>query len=243
MAEFLTTHATAFQIENIIIEAKRKLVLVSPYLQISTTFYERLKEASEKGVEIQIIYREVNLNPNEKRQLECLKNISLFCSSNLHAKCYYNEDNMVITSMNMYEFSEKHNREMGVLINRKDDQKIYEKAYTEAESILHNSTQQYKSAIKKETKRYESSSNSVGEQFLSYGINKIQQYMKSKQPKYGYCIRCNTQILYNPNKPYCEDCFKTWASWGDWDFVDKVCHRCGKETKATMRKPLCKQCR
>lgn len=44
MAEFLTTNGTSYHIENIIIGAEEKLVLVSPYLQISKTFYERLKD-------------------------------------------------------------------------------------------------------------------------------------------------------------------------------------------------------
>jgi len=38
MAEFLTSKGTAYHLENIIKGAKKKLVLVSPYLQISQTF-------------------------------------------------------------------------------------------------------------------------------------------------------------------------------------------------------------
>mgnify|MGYP007072815678 CR=1 FL=1 len=43
---------------------------------------------------------------------------------------------MIITSMNMYEFSEKNNREMGILIEANSDKQIYDKAVVEAESIL-----------------------------------------------------------------------------------------------------------
>lgn len=42
MAEFLTTHGTAFHIESIIARAKRRLVLITPYLQLSRALYERL---------------------------------------------------------------------------------------------------------------------------------------------------------------------------------------------------------
>ena len=34
MAEFLTTHGTAFQIENVIAGARKQLTLVSPFLKL-----------------------------------------------------------------------------------------------------------------------------------------------------------------------------------------------------------------
>lgn len=77
MAEFLTTNGTSYQIEKIIIEAKTKLVLVSPYLQLSKTFYERLKDASNKKVSIKIIYGKDDLKPNERNSLAELKGVEL----------------------------------------------------------------------------------------------------------------------------------------------------------------------
>jgi HKD family nuclease len=111
MAEFLTTSGTSHHIENIIMEARQKLFLVSPYLKLSKTLHERLKDASDKGVKIKIIYGKDELKPNESSSLAKLKNVELYYFENLHAKCYFNEIKMVITSMNMYEFSEKTNRE------------------------------------------------------------------------------------------------------------------------------------
>jgi len=43
--------------------------------------------------------------------------------------------------MNMYEFSEKTNREMGVLINRVADAKVFEDALREIQSIVRASVQ------------------------------------------------------------------------------------------------------
>ena len=128
MAEFLTTNGISYQIENIIIDAKSKLFLVSPFLQLSKTLFERLKDASNKGVKIKIIYGKDDLKPNEKNSLAELTNVELYYFQNLHAKSYFNEFKMVITSMNMYEFSEKNNREMGVLIDAVNDKLLYEKA-------------------------------------------------------------------------------------------------------------------
>lgn len=128
MVEFLTTSGTSHYIEDIIIEASKKLVLVSPYLQVSKTLCQRLKDASNRGVIINIIYGKDELNPNERNSLEELKNVKLFFLKNLHAKCYFNEVKMVITSMNMYQFSEKTNREMGVLIDANIDKTLFEKS-------------------------------------------------------------------------------------------------------------------
>ena len=65
MAKFLTTNGISLKIEDIIKGAKKKLILVSPYLQISKTFYERLKDATNKGVVIKIIYGKDNLESIE----------------------------------------------------------------------------------------------------------------------------------------------------------------------------------
>jgi hypothetical protein len=205
MAEFLTTNGTSYNIENIIIEAKSKLVLVSPYLQISKTFYERLKDASNKNVAIKIIYGKDELKPNEKNSLAELKNVELFYFQNLHAKCYFNENKMVITSMNMYEFSEKTNREMGVLINRSTDKELFEKAVAETLSILQSSEPIPLKKAERQTA-----------QQLKPTIN------GQLKPKYqnqlrGYCIRCETRIDYNPSKPYCSDCFSIWAQYENPD--------------------------
>jgi hypothetical protein len=43
---------------------------------------------------------------------------------------------MVITSMNMFVFSEKNNREMGVLIDRNQDKDLFEKAMNKTLSII-----------------------------------------------------------------------------------------------------------
>src|SRR5437899_1829722 len=125
MAEFLTTHGTAFQIEKVIAGARKQLTLVSPLLKLSKTLAERLQDAARRGVRITIVFGKEELESEQQLLLSELAGARLYFLPNLHAKCYLNEDRMVITSMNMYEFSEKHNREMGVLLEAR------EPAYTE----------------------------------------------------------------------------------------------------------------
>ncbi|MDE4944683.1 DNA repair protein, partial [Francisella tularensis subsp. holarctica] len=58
-----------------------------------------------------------------------------FCK-NLHSKCYINETSCIITSLNLYEFSQINNIEMGVYISRDDDSEMYRETYDEAQRIL-----------------------------------------------------------------------------------------------------------
>ena len=135
MAEFLTTTGTSHHIEQIIIKAKDTLTLVTPYLKLSRTLTERLIDADRNGVRITLIYGKSELGKSENERLSALKNLELWFCENLHAKCYHNEDSMIITSMNLYEFSEKNNREMGILINKEKDVKIFEDTVREISSI------------------------------------------------------------------------------------------------------------
>ena len=223
MAEFLTTSGTSHHIENIIMEAKQKLLLVSPYLKLSKTLHERLKDASERGVQIKIIYGKDELKPNESNSLAGLKSVELYYFENLHAKCYFNETRMVITSMNMYEFSEKTNREMGVLIDATQDKALFQKAVEETGSIIKSSED---ISLRKTERRYYQES-----------IN-----TQRNMPKMGYCIRCETRINFNPSKPYCNDCYMIWSQFENPFYEENVCHSCGEFDMSTMEKPLCSDC-
>ena len=136
MAKFLTTSGVTYEVEKIIKEAKKKLVLISPFVQISKVLLERLQNASDKGVQIHLIYGKDELKQTEKKQLNSIENLKLYYYQNLHAKCYFNEKTMVVTSMNLYEFSDKHNREMGVLIQKSDDAEMFYDGVEETASII-----------------------------------------------------------------------------------------------------------
>lgn len=232
MAEFLTTRGTSHHIENIIMDARNKLILVSPYLQLSKTFFERLKDASKRGVQIKIIYGKDELKPNEKNSLAELTNIELFFHENLHAKCYFNETKLVITSMNMYQFSEQTNREMGILIDAKTEAELFKKAVDEAYSIIENSEV---IPLNKSNREYY---NSKANQSTT---NKSNQ--SSNPPKMGYCLRCENRISYDPARPYCIQCFSSWVVYQNLTYNEAVCHCCGEFTNPiSMSKSLCYRC-
>ena len=225
MAEFLTTNGTSSQIENIIMDAKKELTLVSPFLQLSKTFYERLKDAVNNGVKIRIVYGKDELKPNERNSLADLETIELYFFENLHAKCYFNEQSMVITSMNMYEFSEKNNREMGVYVTKDKDSELFTKAVNETNSIIRSAEP---IELTKKKRFFNAKSN---------GENN-----KKSKPSRGYCIRCEQRIDYDPDRPYCWDCYTTWAQFENPDYQETVCHRCGEFESTSMNYPQCRDC-
>jgi phosphatidylserine/phosphatidylglycerophosphate/cardiolipin synthase-like enzyme len=67
-----------------------------------------------------VIFGKQELNPDEMKFLQGLRFVILKYNEDLHAKCYVNDDKMVITSLNLYEFSMANNKEMGVLIDKTD---------------------------------------------------------------------------------------------------------------------------
>ena len=260
MAKFLTTQGTAYELEEIIIHATKWLILISPYLNISENFLQRLQDADKRKVKIIIVYGKDVLKLEEKRKLQELENLSLYYFKNLHAKCFLNEATMIITSMNMYEFSEKTNREMGVLI-RKDnesDQEVYEGAMREVKSIIDSSKEdsvltqpKLRSMNKVRTASVELSQPTsakggslakVGEALVGF-LNAISEKDDAiSKLREGYCIRCGKNIPYNSDKPYCRQCFSSWRGWENPTYVEKYCHSCGKKDRSSMLYPLCRSC-
>src|SRR5258705_9466937 len=121
MAKYLRTSGISAEIENLIREARERLYIISPYLKLSDNIKELLNDKEREKVEVRIIFGKQELNPAEMSYLERLKYVRIFFSKNLHAKCYLNERKMIITSMNLYEFSQQNNREMGIIIDRTDE--------------------------------------------------------------------------------------------------------------------------
>lgn len=233
MAKFLTTTWVSSHIEDIIKRAKKKVVLVSPYLQFSQNFYERLRDAESNKVDITIIYGKNELNSKETELLSNLKQLKLFYSDNLHAKCYFNESEMVITSMNMYEYSEKNNREMGVFISKEGDAEIFEDASRETLSILNF-------AIPVDLKKKigkQSNTTFDTQKRLQRGVAP-KKYSNSS----GYCIRCAESITLEPERPYCGACFYTWSQFENPHYEETTCHQCGYENNSTLMKPVCYSC-
>ena len=227
MVQFLTTAGVNNAIETIIRKANKKLVLVSPYLQLSQIFLERLQNADKRVEEIVFIYGKNQLNDEDWDKITQLQKLKLFSYENLHAKCYYNDTMMVITSMNLYEHSIHNNREMGILVthDNEKDSEIYNEALCEIQEIINNAENMLPDRIEQEETKIEN--------------NEEEEEITQEN---GYCLRCREYIALNLDKPYCLDCYKTWKKFGNPTYLEFYCHQCGQNYKSTINKPLCPTC-
>ncbi|HJV25645.1 MAG TPA: phospholipase D family protein [Aromatoleum sp.] len=136
MAKFLNTSATNYFLEELIKNAKDRLILISPFLKLNDRMKELLADKNRLKIDVRIVYGKSELQPEEINWLKELTYIRTSFCKNLHAKCYLNEELAIITSLNLYEFSQINNNEMGVLIRRNDDGELYKDTYEEAQRII-----------------------------------------------------------------------------------------------------------
>lgn len=136
MAKFLATTGTNYHLEELIKGASDRLILISPFLKLNDRMKELLADKNRLKIDVRIVYGKSELQPQEIEWLRSLTYIRTSFCKNLHAKCYMNEEMCIITSLNLYEFSQVNNNEMGILIQRSDDAQLYKEAYEEAQRII-----------------------------------------------------------------------------------------------------------
>ncbi|HFC8536116.1 TPA: phospholipase D family protein [Neisseria bacilliformis] len=136
MAKFLTTTAASFYLEELIKTARERLFLISPYWKLNDRLKELLEDKNRLKIDIRIIYGKNDLNPSEMKWFKSLDYVRISYCPNLHAKCYISEQSCIITSLNLYEFSQVNNHEMGIFLSKDEDGQIYQDAYEEAQRII-----------------------------------------------------------------------------------------------------------
>lgn len=136
MAKFLNTSATTYHLEEMIKSSSERLILISPYLRFNDRIRELLEDKNRLKIDVRIVYGKNELQPEEISWLKSLDFVRISFCKNLHAKCYLNEKQAIVTSMNLYEFSQVNNNEMGILIERENDSHLYLETYQEAQRLI-----------------------------------------------------------------------------------------------------------
>lgn len=136
MPKFLNTSATNYYLEELIKNAKDRLILISPFLKINDRIRELLEDKNRMKIDVRIVYGKSELHPQEINWLKSLSFVRTSFCKNLHAKCYLNEEIAIITSLNLYDFSQVNNNEMGILLSRESDPDCFRDAYEEAQRIV-----------------------------------------------------------------------------------------------------------
>lgn len=136
MAKFLNTTGVSYLLEELIKSTKDRLILISPYLQFHKRIKDHLENLNIQKRDIRIIYRENKLQVEESNWLESQIGIRTSLCNSLHAKCYLNENEAIVTSMNLYSFSQQNNDEMGIHVTKENDPELYNDIYDEVRRLL-----------------------------------------------------------------------------------------------------------
>lgn len=147
MAKFLNTSATTYYLEELIKKATGRLYIVSPFLKFNPKIRELLDDRNNFKIDTRVVYGKSELAPSEISWLQSREFIRTSFCQNLHAKCYMNQDEVIITSMNLYEFSQQHNNEMGVYASREADPELFKEAEEEVLRIIRISEEVRLSAV------------------------------------------------------------------------------------------------
>lgn len=139
MAKFLNTTSLNFFLEQLIQKSTRHLVLISPYLKINHRLRELIEEKVTAGIPVTIVYGKTDISQSEKDWFICQPKIEVHFCKDLHAKCYMNEGNAIICSLNLYEFSQINNKEMGVLLTKNKDTEAFGDAAEEVQRLVRTS--------------------------------------------------------------------------------------------------------
>jgi phosphatidylserine/phosphatidylglycerophosphate/cardiolipin synthase-like enzyme len=226
MAKFLDTTGVSYHLQQLINSASERLVLISPYLKINERIKQSLEDKNRMKIDIRVVYGKNELQPDENNWLKSMQSIrSSFCKD-LHAKCYLNEKEAIITSMNLYEFSQVNNNEMGIYIEKEKDGELFKDIYDEVQRLIRISDEIIVSVEK--------------------AVDKDQPPTKENRSiskDKGFCIRTGQPIPFDIKKPMNYDSYKKWNEYADEKYPEKFCHFTGEPSngETSMHQPILKK--
>lgn len=251
------------EVFNIIKNANELLMIVSPFIRFHQRIIDELKYKKNLD-KLQLV---VLFGKNEEdltksinlADLELIKdfpNVEIYYNKRLHSKYYANETHSILTSMNLYDYSQNNNIETGVLFV--SNNQVDREAYQYFEKILANSEILFKKIPKYDSgnilglNKKNIGSIILKDNFAKY-LNRKKENDTFKKPSNissnldissknavisdtptGYCIRTGVQIPFNIKMPMSEAAFKSWNKFQNLNFEENYCHFSGEESnKAT----------
>lgn len=123
MAKFLSTFDINAELANLIRHAESEIILVSPFIKLHSGIRDILETKKDRPeISITILFGKnadnmaQSLGKDDFEFLKVFPNITIRYSERLHAKYYANESAAILTSMNLYDYSQNNNIEFGILL-------------------------------------------------------------------------------------------------------------------------------
>ena len=264
MATFLTGSELNSVLEKIFDSAEDYLILISPYIKLHDRYASALKEKKDKpDLKIVIVFGKNEEDISKSMKVDDFNffkefpNIEIRYEKRLHAKYYASQDAAILTSMNLYNYSQDNNIEAGVLTTRKgllgsltnnivtnvtgqdtfenQTADYFDRVIKQSE-LLFSKVPQYESAMLGLSKRY---TKSVIEKDIltaffnskskvNAGFRNDDAYQRPTGKQLGYCIRTGSRIPFNPKHPMSDIAFQNWKKFENADYPEKFCHFSGE---------------
>ena len=237
MARFLDTSGISHHLSEIIKNTDARLLIISPYLRFNRLIKEQLeRQRLVLRKEVCVVYGKSELRPEESDWL-AKTGIRTNLREHLHAKCYMNEKQALITSMNLYEFSQQNNDEMGILVSAEEDPELFRDIKEDAERILQAS------------KEVTISVTQVGDAMMTTvpQTNRMPLYAFAPNPRLR-CRKpdsaCGAALRFHATQRgrTATRITELGRKFKDDSYEEKHCHTCGKDHSSSMAKPLCLSC-
>ncbi len=140
MARFLHRAEVQEERDRIIDSAESILYIISPYIQINSWTKELIEGTESDDIDVNVIARQQkgkrrHVRKTDEEFLMSLNWVTTSYCPALHSKCYLNENEALVTSMNLTQGSEYINSEMGILVVAEDEEELYDDILNECRYI------------------------------------------------------------------------------------------------------------
>ena len=253
MAKFITGENLENAVYEIIWEAESNLLIVSPFIKLDD-YFKRLfdKHINNPKLHILIVFgkneKEVSrsLSKNDFDYFKKFLNVSIVYIPNLHAKYYGNENESVVTSMNLIDYSFDHNIEFGAHSKKKIISIFQNSFFNSAVSACFNTLEVDGYAIYVRRPIFEKKlifgKNYVGS---DEELDMIDQLVKfGKVPKKSLSDFENAKYVNSTikNQRKSQDEYKVGRESNGNAKKNGYCIRCKTSVNLDLNKPLCLDC-
>jgi hypothetical protein len=257
MAVFLTGDRLNTEIAEIITNpVDAEVILASPYMK----FHDRIKREliklqSKPKISVKIIIGKSDGDFRKSIDNESLEvilnlpNVQILHENRLHAKFYSDGVRYILSSMNLYDFSQNNNIEFGVLFESgllvnnqfaKDAIAFTKEVIDHAELIFENlpNFQSKRLGLSQEFTGFSNTINKIDNK--KRGTERSTEKKSKPDTRHGFCIRSGERIPFNIDMPYTPKAFKVWSMYGDGTYPEKFCHATGEPSngQTTFARPV-----
>ena len=242
MGKFLNPKDLKANLYRIFKEAEKEIIIISPFIQLSDEIRTLLRPKQKiKDFQITILYGKneqdpsKSLNPTDYRFFCEFKNHEILYNPNLHAKYYANEQEAIITSLNLHQFSLQNNIEVGTLLKQ---------SWGSIGNLISGNTEDadafnYFNTVLDQSKEVHVAELGSRNKSSSVIADNTKHFFK-ENPNKGYCIRSGEKILFNLKKPFSDRAYLEWVKYKNETYKENYCHFSGEKSngQTSFAKPV-----